>query len=319
MSTQIDPRRSIAAWLEAEAPDRAPARLIDASREHVRTTRQRPAFWPARRTSDMHSYAKWLIAAAAVLVVAIVGYNLLPSQGGVGGAPPSASPSPTPSISASPSIAASPSPSLSTPGPNGSLPDGALAAGTYAIHDMDNTGVDVRFTLPEGWRNEGILTSGPTGIDAPGGIAIAFWTGPMQVYKEPCKWKGAEASPPTGPTAQELVQALAVQPQRNASKPTERRGAGAGSAGQYAGWSVALTVPTDDKLVGGPCDEGEFRSWGPEGTRYHQGPGQRDTVWAVDVGDQRIIIDLASWPGTSEKSMTEAAAILSSMVFSRSS
>src|SRR5262245_32725179 len=104
MSTNIDPRRAFAAWLEAEASDQAPARLVDASREQIRTTPQRPAFWPARRTSDMRSFARWAIAAAAVVVIAIVGYNLLPSQGGIGAQPAS----PSPSIKASPSVETSP-------------------------------------------------------------------------------------------------------------------------------------------------------------------------------------------------------------------
>ena len=106
MSTYVDPQRSIAEWLETEAPDRAPARLIVASREQIKTTRQRPAWWPARRTTDMNAFAKLAIAAAAVVVVAIVGYNLLPGRStGVGGLPAS----PSPSISASPSASASPS------------------------------------------------------------------------------------------------------------------------------------------------------------------------------------------------------------------
>jgi hypothetical protein len=82
MSTNGSPRRSIKAWLEAEAPDRAPARLIDASRHRIRSTRQRRPWWPAWRASNMNSYVKWGIAVAGVLVVAFLGYNLLPSRGG---------------------------------------------------------------------------------------------------------------------------------------------------------------------------------------------------------------------------------------------
>ena len=42
----------------------------------------------------MNTYAKFALAAAAVLVVAVVGYNFLPGRGGVGG--PTATPSPAP-------------------------------------------------------------------------------------------------------------------------------------------------------------------------------------------------------------------------------
>ena len=42
----------------------------------------------------MNTYAKFALAAAAVLVVAVVGYNVLLGRGGVGG--PTATPSPSP-------------------------------------------------------------------------------------------------------------------------------------------------------------------------------------------------------------------------------
>jgi hypothetical protein len=35
----------------------------------------------------MNSYAKWAIAAAAVVIVAIAGYNLLPTRGGAASQP----------------------------------------------------------------------------------------------------------------------------------------------------------------------------------------------------------------------------------------
>src|SRR5689334_13169140 len=206
MSTNIDPQRSIAAWLESEAPDRAPARLIDASREHVRTTRQRPAWWPARRTSDMNAYAKLAIAAAAVVVVAIVGYNLLPSRGGVGGsAQPSASPSPTPS-----------------PVP---IRSGSLDAGTYTA-PIPDAGVDVTLTLPSGWKWDGAPILTKTSVDAPDGYAIAFWGGDVQVYTDPCQWRGAERSPPTGGSARDRVGALAAERESNARAQVEREGGG---------------------------------------------------------------------------------------------
>jgi hypothetical protein len=294
MSTNVDPQRSIAAWLEAEAPERAPERLIDASREQIRTTPQRPAWWPARRTSDMGTYTKWVIAAAAVVVVAIVGYNLLPARGGVGVAP---SPSPSPSP----------------------VHSGSLEAGTYRA-TLPGTKVTLQFTVPTGWTwdDPGILTK--TGADLPDGQAIGIWTGDVQVYTDPCQWRTANPSPPTGPTAQAVIDGLAVQPQRHASAPVIRRGAGADGPEQYGGWAIDLTVPTDTELVGGPCYMGEFRSWGPnENARYHQGPGQRDTVWAVDVDGARVVVDAASFPETPTAVMTEQAVVVSSMVFGHSS
>jgi hypothetical protein len=247
----------------------------------------------------MNGFAKLAIAAAAVVVVAIVGYNLLPSRGGVGGSSgPSVSPFPTP-----------------TPIP---IHSGSLDAGTYKA-TLPGTKLTVQFTVPTGWTwdDPGILKK--TGADLPDGHAIGIWTGDVQVYTDPCQWRTAAPNPPTGTTAQAVIDALAVQPQRHASAPVIRRGAGAGSPEQYAGWSIDLTVPTDTELVGGPCYGGEFRSWGPdENARFHQGPGQRDTVWALDVDGARLIVDAASFPATPATEMTEQAVVVSSMVFGHS-
>jgi hypothetical protein len=97
MTTRNELDRSISAWLDAEAPDRAPDDVLEASRERLRHARQRRAWMPAWRYSPMNIYAKVAVAAAVVLVVGFAGYQLLPRPGGVGGQPTIA-PSPTPSL-----------------------------------------------------------------------------------------------------------------------------------------------------------------------------------------------------------------------------
>jgi hypothetical protein len=316
MSTQIDPRRSIAAWLEAEAPDRASARLIEASRERVRTTRQRPAWWPARRTSDMNSFAKWAIAAAAVVVVAIVGYNLLPSQGGVGATPVSPSPSVAASQAASPSVKAS---QAAAPIKlDGSFDQSRLLdAGTYAM-TFGDTGVDVQFTVPDGWIWHGGWFLSKSNADAPDGDAISFWNGDFQVYTDPCQWEGTEPHPPTGLKAVDLVTALAAQPQRNGSKVIEHAATASGGAGPgtLTGYSVDVTVPADVDFT--KCDKDQYRSWGPNELEwYAQGPGQRDTVWAIDADpDSRVVVVTSSYPATPAATKAEGDQIIDSMTFS---
>jgi hypothetical protein len=112
MSTRPDHDRSIAAWLVAEAPEHAPDGLLESSREHIRLTRQRRAWGPARRIQDMNAYAKFALAAAAVLIVAVVGINLAPGVNDPGAASPTGSPlaSPIASPSAAPSEAVAPQP-----------------------------------------------------------------------------------------------------------------------------------------------------------------------------------------------------------------
>ena len=59
---------------------------------------------------------------------------------------------------------------------------------------------------------------------------------------------------------------------------------------------IEMTVPTDIDFA--DCDRGEFRSWAG---RYHQGPGQVDQVYILDVEGQRVVIDTTYMPGTSAR------------------
>jgi hypothetical protein len=93
MNADRETTRVVRSWLE-EGVTVLPDRVLDAVLEQVPTTPQRRSWWPAWRFSDMNTYVKFAIAAAAVLVVAVVGYNFLPARGGVGG--PAATPSPSP-------------------------------------------------------------------------------------------------------------------------------------------------------------------------------------------------------------------------------
>lgn len=106
MSNHLDPDRSIARWLVAEAPDRAPERLLEASRAQVRSTAQRQSLRLVRRIQAMNSYAKLGIAAATLVVIAVVGINLGPGLNTI-----SSEASPTSSLPASPTASPSVVPS----------------------------------------------------------------------------------------------------------------------------------------------------------------------------------------------------------------
>ena len=90
-----DVNRAIRSWLHEDRHEDV-SRIAGAVLDQVETTRQRRSWWPARRIAQMNTFAKFALAAAAVLVVAVVGYNVLPGQGGVGGPPATPSPSPAP-------------------------------------------------------------------------------------------------------------------------------------------------------------------------------------------------------------------------------
>ncbi len=103
MSTDRDVTRIVRSWLE-EGATSLPDRVLDGVLDQLPATPQRRAWWPAWRLSEMNNFAKLAIAAAAVVVIAIVGINLLPRSGGVAGP----GPTPTPAPSASPAPIASP-------------------------------------------------------------------------------------------------------------------------------------------------------------------------------------------------------------------
>jgi hypothetical protein len=84
------------AWL-AEGPTRMADRAVLSALEDIHTTRQRRSWWPAWRSNRMNTYVKLIGAAAALVLVAVVGYRFLPGNGGVGGQPTTA-PSPSPTL-----------------------------------------------------------------------------------------------------------------------------------------------------------------------------------------------------------------------------
>jgi hypothetical protein len=85
-------------------------------------------------------YVKLAIAAAAMVVVAAVGSNLLPASGGVGGSGPAVSPSPSvaPTLRPSPSDAATSRSPLSL----------AIDPGRY---DIPWPQMRIHLTMPAGW------------------------------------------------------------------------------------------------------------------------------------------------------------------------
>lgn len=198
-------------------------------------------------------------------------------------------------------------------GPQGiAVPGAVLTPGAYELLDIDHQGFNVRFTVPAGWTWTGRSLSKVGAQPTEGDGAIYLFGGPVQVYANPCHWAGPQSTLPPISTAVDLMTALTAQPRRTLTAPVDRAAASEGLSGRWPGKSVVLSVPGDVDFTA--CDDGQFRSWGPDNkARSHQGPGQRDLVWAVDINGG-LIVDAASFSNTPSGVITEMDAILASVI-----
>jgi len=136
------------------------------------------------------------------------------------------------------------------------------------------------------------------------------FTGELFVYGDPCEWSTTKPEIPAR-TVDELVAALSAQASRDASAPKDI------TVGGHAGKSITLHVPDD--AVFGRCDQGYFGSWvdglEPTPSRYHQGPGQIDELWILDVNGVLTVIDTTYYVGTPVEDVEEMRAIVRSASF----
>ena len=307
MHTDRDTTRLVRSWLE-EGATALPDRVLDAVLDQVPATPQRRSLWPPRRSVDMNNALKVAIGAAAVVLVAFVGINLLPGEGGRGGAVVS----PT---AATPSPSAAPTPKPSVAVPSVSAKAGLPVGSSYLL--INGRGVKGTVTVAApGWGGDGgVMVKNDSGDPPDGAGMIVFVGEDLFVYGDPCKWSSTTPKTPAT-TVDELAAALSVQASRDASAPVEI------TVGGYAGKSITLHVPGDAAYSAGKfteCDQGYFGSWGttsePTPARYHQGPGQIDELWILDVDGVLTVIDTAYYAGTPVEHVDEIRAIVRSATF----
>jgi hypothetical protein len=268
---------------EYEGGTPLPNEVRDAIRAQLPSTHQRPAWWPARRIPEMNSIAKLSVAAAVVAVAALLGFYYLgaPNVGGPGLGDPSPSPTPTPP----------------------SLPRAdSIDPGTYALA---GDGLSVAITVPAGWGN--LAQRGVAKGADESAVVVTFWPYPTdftKVYSDPCEWATSIIQPQVGPTVDDLADALAAQAMRGDAVPT------AVTIDGYEGKYLDMTVPLDVDFAS--CDGGEFRSWWG---RWHQGPGQVDRVYILDVDSVRQVFIAHHMPGASAADLAEQQAIVESIDF----
>ena len=279
MSTQHDPDRLIRAFLD-EGQTVLPERTYDAVRGRIERTRQRVAIGPWRERT-MTTIARIAVAAAAVLVLAVGASQLIPRDGGSGGAPPS----PSPTLSASPSgSAAAPQPTTMT------------VDSPFPVRVTVQLGDDWSLWGDEGAAGKGWYKRSPD----PPGMGFTFWT-VENVFATPCGPTGG-MDPAIGSGVDDLADALVAQPGTvvDADRPVVVDG----YTGRFLDYTADLTL--------GNCDSGHLNRWTTvsDGTSRQALDGEHDQVWILDVDGQRIVIDAFDFVTTSDADRAELAAVI---------
>ncbi|HEU4864519.1 MAG TPA: hypothetical protein VFU44_12205 [Candidatus Limnocylindria bacterium] len=309
MSADRDTTRIVRSWLE-DGVTRLPDHVLDAVLDELPSTPQRRAtWWPARRLSTMNTTLKFGLAAVVVAVALLIGLNYLAGTN-VGG-PDVEAATPTPVATSTPEPTA-------TPPPSPSAETGGLPEGTYVLWNKDPVGT-MNVTIPApGWFGElqgGILIKNDSGADPPDGAGLIVLGEAIDwlVPTDPCNWESTLPETPAT-TVDQLVAGLSAQESREASDPTDV------TVGGHAGFTMTLQVP-DDADFGG-CDHGQFCTIARESVareggcqRFHQGPGQIDKLWIVDVDGVPVIIDAGWYDETPPEHVDELEAIVASTTF----
>jgi hypothetical protein len=303
MTSERDIERVLDHWF-TERPTQVPDRVLDEVADRIAGQRQRPAWRLLWRETDMHPMVKYGAAIAAVLVIAVIGWNLLPGGSSSIGGQPTASPSPTATPTSTPTATVPP------------LPEGTLAAGTYRLRPFATLTIDA--TVPEGGWGGGPPNGlgGPSGSNGPNGLGIGFLQA-QTINSDPCHWdKDGSGSAPqqgdieVGPTVDDLAEALAAGSAYESTTPVDA------TLGGFSGKRLELQLVPDasgcDNFEG---DENQYFVFGGrEGGLFAQGGANTWQITILDVAGTRLIVVLFSYEDTPSADLSAAQAILDSLV-----
>lgn len=263
----------------------------------------------------MSRFATFAIAAAAVVLVAVIGIRLLSTDGGVGGQPTSTlPPTPTPTVAPTPTAIPTTPPTLSPTtiaDPNGRLTPGV----TYVAHPFGppNDTMSITFSVPsDSW--EALTDPGQTGGVAwygdSDGVGMTFLR-VTSLNGDPCNWSGAADDVEVGPTVDDLVTALTSSDDFETSEPSDV------TLGGYSGKQVVVTMPGTLRPGGNTqtaCDEQTYFIWNAEGFGiYAQGPENLWTVWILDVEGERVVIQRSEFANSAAERRQQLDSIVDSI------
>jgi hypothetical protein len=291
MSTDRDENRIVRSWLE-EGVTMLPDRVLDAVLDQLPATPQRRAGWLARRFPIMNnSPARYGIVAAAVIVVALLGVNLLPNVNSGGPDPtptPTETASPTP---ATPSLPYYPSPSSVEPG-------------TYLLADTTYTVQPFTFAVPSGWKSQ-LLGM----VKNPDELTEVTWAPYVvtHVYADACVGDESELRA-IGPSVDDLITALTEQGGSKVSVPVDDR------IGGFAAKRVDISISARKAES---CNIGGLQVWAnPAETDFFAfRGGYSATVYVADVNGERFVLTVTRAPDASAKDLAEVEASIASIEF----
>ena len=293
MSADRDTDRIVRSWLE-EGVTALPDQILDAVLQEVPATPQRRfTWWPARRLFDMNKAMAYGLAAAAIVIVAILGFSFLAPAGlNIGDQAEPSTPTPTPTA-----------PAAGT---------GQLEPGTYRVDRFTHGAFTI--TVPSGWsRDDNFVFKGTgevadTAFDGDG-VYLATWV-VSHVYSDSCQWEGAlrEAS-----SIAEITEALTEQTGHDTTGPVETE------LGGYPATRFEFSVPSEFDVTG--CDRQFLRLWPDAGPNENVGlpivVGQTATVYLVDIDGAAQLVITGQKERSTAADVAELEDVLSSITFER--
>ena len=294
MSTDRDTTRIVRSWLE-EGRTTLPDWVRDDVFDRLPATPQRRSRGTARRFLTMPTAAKTAIAAAAVILVAVGAFALLPRDSGPGAPSPSPTTAPTTTPTVEPSAAIPFVPKV-----------GRIDPGTYRMGED----ASIVLTIPEGW-SAWAGGSYPTATDIRKHRdqegELGLWvdaTDGIEVYPSVC---GSDPAP-VGPTVDDLVTALRAQEGSDTSEPVNLT---------IGGRQVQrLEITYDEGIDVATCNDGVARVWYSDagGVDTSRPSTSTETVYLVQTDAGRIVFGFGSIADASAADLAELDAIVESMV-----
>jgi hypothetical protein len=299
MTTPHDPASVIGAWLD-EGPLELPVDTRRAVVVALRTTPQRRGslaslFREGRSQMLASNSMRFAVALSVISIAAVLGLVLLGRGPAPVIAPAAVSPSPSDAspIESTDAVPASPTSVAATP----------------REFTVETERVRASLVVPAGWTRFMDFAFQKNGAGPPAGVGLGIWH-VENVYIDPCKWGQGLHSPQIGPGVEDLADALSQQlGDRSPSRaPTSLDG--------FTGEVVEYDLPED---ISG-CDLGEYRSFMIEHSQYpggipriHQGAGQREQLWIIDVRGERVVINASYFPEATSVDRAELQSVVDSI------